>query len=283
MIQFTRRGAKDLYGATMNLDDLHLLQSTDPHLSGDPAGTHRGIATLPALRSALAHARANGAWPVNAVLATGDLVHHDTGGYARFRETFQDLDVPVYCLPGNHDDGEVLAAELRQPPFVPGGAADLGDWRIVLLDSTVPGAAHGHLGEGQLAALHSALDTADGRHVLVCLHHHPIPMGSAWLDALMVDNAGRFFRVLDAHRNVRAVCFGHVHQSFEGERRGVRLLGTPSTGAQFLPHSDTFAIDTARQGAYRRLTLAASGAVDSQVIWISECDSGSRRSASSAA
>lgn len=267
----------------MNLNDLHLLQFTDPHLTGDPAGLHRGIATLPALREALAHARANGPWPVNGILATGDLVHHDTAGYAHFREVFQDLDIPVYCLPGNHDEVEVMARELRQPPFVAGGAADLGDWRIVLMDSTVPGAAHGHLGEGQLAALHSALSTADGRHVLVCLHHHPIAMGSAWLDELMVDNAERFFRVLDGHSHVRAVCFGHVHQGFEGERRGVRLLGTPSTGAQFLPHSASFAIDETRSGAYRRLTLSPSGAVDSDIVWTSECGSASRRSVSSAA
>ena len=267
----------------MNLTDLHLLQFTDPHLSGDPAGLHRGVATLPALRAALAHARATGPWPVDGILATGDLVHHDLEGYTRFREVFQDLDIPVYCLPGNHDDSEALARELRQPPFVAGGAADLGDWRIVMLDTTVPGAAHGHLGEGQLAALHSALSTTDGRHALVCMHHHPVPMGSAWLDALAVDNADRFFRVLDAHSNVRAICFGHVHQEFKAERRGVSLLGTPATGAQFVPHADSFGIDAARPGGYRRLTLTAAGAVHSHVVWTSGYAPGSQRPALSAA
>ena len=267
----------------MNLDDLHLIQFTDPHLFGDEAGTLRGVATLPALRGALDHARANGPWPVHAILATGDLVQDDPRGYARFRQVFQDLDTPVYCLPGNHDDTEALARELRQPPFVPGGAIDLGDWRIVLLDTTVPGQAAGHLGEGQLAALESALGTAGDRHALVCMHHHPVPMGSAWLDQLALDNADRLFRLLDRHRNVRAVCWGHVHQEFDGLRRGVRLLGTPATCAQFLPHAADFGIDSARPGGYRRLTLGADGTMESHVVWVESCNAGSLRSASSAA
>ena len=266
----------------MSITDLHLLQFTDLHLFGDERGSLRGVATLPALRAALAHARANAPWPADAILATGDLVQDDPGGYASFRRVFGDLDTPVYCLPGNHDDAEAMARQLREQPFIVGGAVDLGAWRIVLLDTSTPGKASGHLGPGALAALESALGTADGRHVLVCMHHHPVPMGSAWLDRLSLDNAAQFFRVTDGHDNVRAILWGHVHQPYEGERRGVRLLGTPSTCAQFQPHARDFSIDD-RPPGYRRLTLRADGGVDTQVIWVEECAHSSQRSVSSAA
>ena len=63
-----------------------------------------------------------------------------------------------------------------------------------------------------------------------------------------------FFRIIDAHPAVRGILWGHVHQQFDGLRGGVRLLATPSTCAQFLPHSHDFAIDD-RPPAFRSLEL----------------------------
>jgi len=260
---------------------LRLIQFTDPHLYADQAGTLRGVATLPALERTLAHAQARD-WPVDAVLLTGDLVQDDPGGYTHVRRTFAALATPVYCLPGNHDVPAAMLRELAQPPFVMGGVVDHEAWRIVLLDSCVPGSADGRLSAASLAALDAALAGAAGRHVLVCLHHHPVPMSSRWLDRVGLTNSAELFRVLDAHRNVRAVLWGHVHQCYDGLRRNVRLLGTPSTCAQFLPHSDEFAVDP-RPPGYRTLALRPDGTLDTEVVWVDACAVGLSRSACSAA
>jgi Icc protein len=260
---------------------LRLIQFTDPHLYADETGALRGVMTLPALRRTLAHAQA-GDWPVDAILVTGDLVQDDPGGYANFRAVFGELGTPVYCLPGNHDEPAAMRRSLSQPPFVLGGSVDLGTWRIILLDSCVPGAADGRLSEATLASLDAALADAAGRHALVCLHHHPVPMSSRWLDRVGLQNAAELFRVIDAHRNVRALLWGHVHQSYDGLRRNVRLLGTPSTCAQFLPHSDEFAVDP-RPPAYRRLALHADGTLLTEVVWVDACAAGLPHSTSSAA
>ena len=248
---------------------VRLIQFTDPHLYADERGELRGIATLPALERTLAHARARD-WPVDALLVTGDLVQDDPGGYANFVRVFAGLGTPVYCLPGNHDEPVTLRRELARKPFVVGGSVDHGAWRVVLLDSCVPGSADGRLSDPSLAELDAALTGAAGRHVLVCLHHHPVPMSSRWLDRVGLTNANDLFRVLDAHRNVRAVLWGHVHQCYDGLRRNVRLLGTPSTCAQFLPHSDEFAVDP-RPPGYRTLTLRPDGTLHTEVVWVDEC------------
>jgi 3',5'-cyclic-AMP phosphodiesterase len=106
---------------------------------------------------------------------------------------------------------------------------------------------------------------------MICVHHHPVSMGSRWLDAVGIDNAEALFEVLDAHAQVRAIVWGHVHQCFDARRRGVRLLATPSTSAQFLPQADNFAVD-ARPPAYRRLTLHEDGTLDTEVTWLEEAD-----------
>lgn len=260
---------------------VRLVQFTDPHLYGSESETLRGVATLPALTAALAHARARD-WPPDALLVTGDLVQDDPGGYLHFRRLFGALGMPVLCLPGNHDEPEAMRRELTGKPFVLGGFADLGRWRIVLLDSCIPGSASGALSSDQLAALHEALGTAGTRHCLVCLHHHPVPMESRWLDRVGLTNAPEFLHAIDTHRNVRAIVWGHVHQNYDALRKGVRLLATPSTCAQFLPNADDFAVD-ARPPGYRTLELRADGSLLTEVVWVDKKRSGSARSSSSVA
>ena len=61
---------------------LRLIQFTDPHLYGSEGESLRGVPTLPALRAALAHARARD-WPPDALLVTGDIGHaHRHAGMA---------------------------------------------------------------------------------------------------------------------------------------------------------------------------------------------------------
>ncbi len=261
---------------------LRLIQFTDPHLYGNEAETLRGIATLPALKAALSDAQQSAAWPPDVVLVTGDLVQDDAGGYAHFRRVFGSLGMPVLCIPGNHDDPAAMRRELRSAPFSVDGFCDFGAWRIVLLDSFLPGSASGRLSEKTLALMDDALRTAEGRHCLVTLHHHPIAMSSRWLDRVGLENAEEFFERLDRHHNVRAVVWGHVHQAYDGLRRNVRMLATPSTCAQFVPYADEFAVDR-RPPAYRTLELQPDGSLLTEVVWVEERAVGSSRSVYSAA
>ena len=260
---------------------LRLTHFTDSHLYGGETESLRGIATLPALTATLLHARQRD-WPPDAVLVTGDIVQDDPAGYVHFRRLFGALGLPVLCLPGNHDEPEAMRRELNREPFVLGGFVDLGLWRIVLLDSCIPGSANGRLSDRSLAELDEALATARNRHCMVCLHHHPVEMASRWLDRVGLENAAEFLKVIDRHRNVRAIVWGHVHQSYDGLRKGVRLLATPSTCAQFLPNADEFAVDR-RPPAYRTFELRADGSVLTEVVWVEKPAAGCSRSVCSAA
>jgi len=226
----------------------------------------RGVATAETLGRCIAHAKRRHPQP-DAVLLTGDLVHDDARGYAALRGHFADAGAPVHCLPGNHDDPKDVAGHLDGPPFVHDFARRQGDWMFVMLDSTVPGEHGGHLGAEQLARLDAVLADEPGAHALVCLHHHPVPHGSAWLDALMLDNAGELFAVLARHRAVRGIAWGHTHQPFEGMHGGIRLMGTPSTCMQFAQNADEFEVD-GRPPAYRWLELGADGTIETGIEWV---------------
>ncbi len=230
------------------MSSIRLLQFTDPHLYADRKGRLRGVETYAALLTVIEHARAHH-WPCDGVLATGDLVQDDAGGYATFREVFGKLGVPIYCIPGNHDDLPAMRKALASAPYQLGGTLQMDGWQVVFLDSCIDGAAAGHLSEQSLAALDSTLGAE-----------------SRWLDEVGLDNAADFHRVLDRHTNVRGVLWGHVHQAYDGERNGVHYMSTPSTCAQFLPGSDHFELDQ-RPPGYRWLELAPDGTIGTRVVW----------------
>lgn len=245
---------------------MRLLQFTDTHLPGEPGMQIRGVATRETLGRAIAHAAGRHPQP-DAVLLTGDLVHDDARGYAVLRGLFGGFTAPVHCLPGNHDDRAALRRELAGPPFVHEFAMRRKGWLFVMLDSTVPGKDHGHLDTAQLGRLDAALAQHRDAHALVCLHHHPVPHGSRWLDELMVGNADELFAVLERHAGVRGLAWGHTHQPLDAARGGIRLMGTPSTCMQFAQESPEFSVD-GRPPAYRWMQLGADGTLDTGIEWV---------------
>ncbi len=109
--------------------------------------------------------------------------------------------------------------------------------------------------------------------MLICLHHHPVSLDSRWLDQVALQNSRAFFSAVDRHPCVRGIVFGHVHQAHDSLRGDVRILGTPSTCAQFLPGSDRFQVDP-RPPAYRQLVLRANGAIGTRLNWLASYASG---------
>jgi Icc protein len=244
---------------------MKILQITDPHLYGSANARLRGVQTDASLRAVLDAASVHED-NYAAILVTGDLVQDDIGGYLRFRSMLGHLRTPVLCIPGNHDEPQAMQREINVYPFRFCGAHEFDAWNFVMLNSYDPGCVGGRLSPSELERLDAALAAAS-QHTMVCMHHHPVPAGSRWLDSSGLANAAEFWRVIDAHPGVRAVAWGHVHQAYEGRRGSVHMFATPSTGAQFLPGSDRYAVDS-RPPAYRTFELHADGHIETEVHWI---------------
>jgi 3',5'-cyclic-AMP phosphodiesterase len=245
---------------------VRLLQFTDTHLTGSPRMPVRGVAPGETLARCLAHAERQHPDP-RAILLTGDLVHDDVAGYGELCTLFAGAGAPVHCLPGNHDTVAAMRRGLDCPPFVHGFAHRHDAWLIAMLDSTVAGEDHGHLPDEQLERLDRVLALHSDAWALICLHHHPVPHGSRWLDELMLDNAAALFTVLARHPRVRGLTWGHTHQPLDDRRGDLRLMGTPSTCMQFAQNADEFEVDT-RPPAYRWFTLGTDGGLETGIEWV---------------
>lgn len=248
---------------------MRVLHLTDPHLFADTQGELRGAVTYETLSNVLSHHHDSG-WAADLVAVTGDLIQDDTAkAYAHFKSQLRGLGLPIHCVPGNHDVRKLMRQALDAPPFFYCEAVEVGNWLIVGIDSCLRKHAGGSVTDDELDRLDAAIGSSNAAHVMVCLHHPPVPMGSKWLDTVGLDNGDEFIRRLNVSGCVRLAVFGHVHQAYDRQHNGVRIIGTPSTCRQFKPMSDDFAVD-GRSPAYRRLTLHADGNFDNQLVWIDD-------------
>jgi Icc protein len=174
------------------------------------------------------------------------------------------LNLPCYWLPGNHDMQSVMLPSLLQEGLAQSKQIVSDFWQIILLDSQVEGAPHGFLTEQQLNFLQQALAEYPDKHTLICVHHHVLPVKSAWLDQHILKNNQQFLKLIKLHKNVRAVLSGHVHQAGDIEFNQVRFLTSPSTCLQFKPNSEDFDVDESAPG-YRYLALHKNGTLMTKV------------------
>ncbi|SEP90267.1 Icc protein [Ectothiorhodospira magna] len=245
-----------------------IVQITDLHLCEQPGDImDSGLNTDHSLRQVLDRIRRREKTP-DLMLVTGDLVHTPAPtAYRRLRALFNPLPWPVQCLPGNHDEPQMMEDVLCRDNISCRKAVSRGEWLFVNLCSVVEGQPHGLLAEGELAFLDEVLTRHPARNALISLHHPVVFIGSPWIDAISLHNTEAFFEVVDRHPQVRGVLFGHVHQRVEQVRNGVRLMGTPSTCVQFTPRTQKFKLDRLPP-AYRRLELHANGHIDTEVVQV---------------
>jgi Icc protein len=240
-----------------------LVQLSDSHLFAEADGGLLGMKTRDSLQRVIELVLTQQP-QIDLVLATGDLSQDGTlESYQAFRDMTRQIEAPARWIPGNHDEPQVmLQAAINSALLEP--VVDVGNWRITLLDSAVPGSVPGYLQDQQLQLLAQSLSEAPTRHHLVCFHHHPVSIGCAWMEPIGLRNPEALFAVLDRFPQVRAVLWGHVHQEIDRERNGVRLLASPSTCIQFAPGSEDFKVSEQAPG-YRWLRLYADGRMETGV------------------
>ena len=256
---------------------MKLAHITDTHLLAEPAALYNGVDTHAAL-AALLPTLVSDAWRPDLIVLTGDLADDgQPGTYARIRVLLESIGLPVYCVPGNHDDrGAMRAAFSGEGRVKWERVVRMGAWQIVMLDSLVPGENRGHLEPVELAALENALAAAPDLHTIVALHHGPGPVCP--MPGCRLDNAEDFFAVAARHSNLRATISGHLHCADDRGYRGTRHLVTPSTCFQAthpvgepvamdLPFLEKHSIDSSRRG-WRRLELQEDGAIETELVWM---------------
>lgn len=253
---------------------MRILHLSDTHLTRRPGLNEDGVDARESLRRILHDCRELPG--LDAVVVTGDVA--DDGS----REAYTDaLDligafagqrrIPAVFSTGNHDERVAFAAVLGSGHFDAGGrdhperrldSADgaraavtlVAGYRVITLDSLVPGKGYGQVGAAQLDWLRDVLAEPAPHGSVLAFHHPPVVVpGVAVQDALGLRN-GPDLAATIAGTDVRVVLCGHFHLQLFGMLAGVPVWVTPGVVTR---------IDlTATPGTERAVKGASASLVD---------------------
>jgi len=193
-----------------------IAQLTDLHVRPPGQACYRVVeTTMLAERALRAVARRPPAPDV--VLITGDLTDcglpEEYGVVATLLRRY--AAAPVFCIPGNHDRREAMIAHLPDTRHADGFvqyAVEDYPVRLIMLDTVVPGHAHGELCARRLAWLDRTLAARPDRPTIIAMHHPPFICGIGHMDAISLREPGAFAAVLARHPQVERVVCGHHHR-----------------------------------------------------------------------
>jgi 3',5'-cyclic-AMP phosphodiesterase len=199
-----------------------LVQLTDLHLVADGEELPHGVDTAALLERALRAVEEAGLAP-DALVLTGDLTEHGLPQeYRRLREILEPaaerLAAPLVWAAGNHDDRAALREHLLGEPASAeplDSVVRVGDLRIVVLDSTVPGHPHGALRPAQLERLRAELAEPAPAGTVLALHHPPLPSAAPLAASIPLLRREDLADVV-AGTDVRLVLAGHTHVASAG-------------------------------------------------------------------
>lgn len=213
---------------------MRILHLSDTHLYADPTARHYDrIDTDAALTRVLE--RLADLEGMDLVLHTGDASEDGTvESYRRLHAHLEPfaraLGASLAVTMGNHDVparyAEVAGAGDHGGPWQDRVLALEGGWRLVVLDSSVPGAGYGRLDPKQLDWLRDVLAAPAERGTVLAIHHPPLVAATPLLRALDLTGVEDLAGVL-AGTDVRLVLSGHYHHPMTGAVAGIPVHVAP--------------------------------------------------------
>lgn len=247
----------------MDNNDIRCFQITDMHLFAGADGTLLGVNTNDSLTQVLDLAKQN--QDPDIVLLTGDLTQdYSIAAYQRVVNQFSCFQCPVHPIAGNHDSMVNMHRVFGNTYMNPNHFIEFEHWVIILLTSHVPGKVFGRLEISEMEFLQDHLKKVGDRSVMIVMHHHPVPIGTKWLNPLGVQEPEWFLHTIHSHPQVKMVVWGHIHQEFHQHIDGIDFIATPSTCIQFKPGKTDFTLDEVNPG-YREFILQADGSFKTEV------------------
>ena len=153
------------------------------------------------------------------MVITGDMV--DSGRleeYKLLEELLAPLTMPLYMIPGNHDNRDALRAAFPKHTYLQGDnelieyVIDDHPLRIIGLDTVIPGAAGGRLSDATIDWLDRTLGQAPDRQTIVLMHHPPFRTGIGHMDEIGLETSWRLRDVFERQPQVERILCGHLHR-----------------------------------------------------------------------
>jgi 3',5'-cyclic-AMP phosphodiesterase len=212
-----------------------LVHVSDTHILPTPADRLQGVDTLQTLEQVLEYVASSGVRP-DALVVSGDLANHgELDSYRRLRPLLErcasSLSAQLVVAMGNHDarpgfrEGMLDQSPSDEPVEY---TRWIGGLRVIVLDSTVPGAAYGEVRADQLDWLRAELESPAEEGTVLVLHHPPVPDSTPMAGLLTLHGAAELEATIRGS-DVVGVLAGHAHHAIATAFGGVLCYAAPAT------------------------------------------------------
>ena len=216
-----------------------LVQITDTHILPPGELLYGSTDTATHLRESVRQINSMQPKP-DVVLITGDLVERpDEVSYQYFIDIINALEMPVYVIPGNHDDPQKMREFFAGTPYFPATddtfqyAIENFTFRILALNSHADGTELPEFDQQRLSWLQHQLSISD-KPVLIALHHPPMTTGIELIDMGGSDWFQGLKFALAVYKQVKLLICGHCHADLCGRIGRVPVYMAPATSHQLI-------------------------------------------------
>ncbi len=216
-----------------------LVQLTDTHILPPGELLYGSIDTAAHLRESVRQINSMQPKP-DVVLITGDLVEKpDKVCYQHFIDIISVLEMPVYVIPGNHDDPQKMREFFAGTSYFPATddtfqyAIEDFPFKILALNSHADGTELPEFNQKRLSWLQHQLSISD-KPVLIALHHPPMTTGIELIDMGGPEWFQGLKFALAVHKQVKLLICGHCHADLYGRIGQVPVYMASATSHQLI-------------------------------------------------
>jgi len=252
-------------------DAIKVIQLTDTHVfSDDQKFYYPGIRSNQTFDAVLQRIQQNDLADTQCIFLTGDVSQDETKeSYQYIVDRLTMLNLPVYWVPGNHDNVSAMTEVFAQSKlFFRIPRLSLPHWEFIFLNTQLVGdtTGIGYVSAVEMKVLDDALAQIGetNKSIAVVLHHHLTEVGTPFIDRLMVQNRAEVLQKLMAAR-VKLVIHGHVHGDYRVIRDEIVFESAPATCAQLKKGITEFAVE--KKIGYKTYCFTSRGYDSVTSLW----------------
>ncbi|SFB82034.1 metallophosphoesterase [Pseudoalteromonas denitrificans] len=251
----------------INKSSITIAHFTDCHLFSQDSGEYFAVNTSQALKQTLKDIETN---KPDLAIFGGDLTQdHTIASYERFVDLIQSeqLEFPVFWLPGNHDELEMFAAAFKdQSNLLNHKCIDTAHFQILLLNSKSE-TPSGFISNTELMEIKKQVNDSD-KPSIIFAHHHPLAV-NGYIDKHILSNGKQLLTELSETNKVPLYVHGHVHNEYDKNYKGIDIYATPATSIQFKKNTSDWQQENLGPG-YRLIDINAKGLVNTRIVWVAK-------------
>jgi Icc protein len=243
------------------------IQITDTHLFADDELEIFGVKSNQTFKNVIDRIINDDMHNADMIFLTGDISQDETTeSYQKIIGHLSQINIPVYWIPGNHDNLGLMAASFQKAKhFIRGRQLTSNNWHLIFLNTKIEGREDGYLAQSELTMLRKEISKCTpNKKIAIIMHHHPAPVGTPLIDNYILANANDFWEIVTG-KNIEVIICGHVHGDYQFTFNGIQIESSPATCLQWEKGTKDLKID--KKIGYKVYHFNSDGYESSAKTW----------------